>query len=278
VTADLDLADLGIAEFATSTLPAEQVQRLGAALDLPRAPVSGDALPLLWHWAFFTPTVPTSALGRDGHPRLPATGATQGLPRRMFAGGRVRQLEPLLVGVPAQRRAHVVACEPKTGRSGRLLLVGVRYEIHQEGRPVLEEEQSLVYREEGVPVPLPLGEHQPSAPAGGWCEQKTVDRVTLFRFSAITFNSHRIHYDADYARRVEGYPGLVVHGPLVAMLLAGSADAHAGQLSSLAFRATSPLFEGLPFWIVGGSQDREITLTAVRNDGQPAMQATAHLG
>ena len=275
MTAALALADLGIAERARSGLPTEQLERLAATLDLPRSP-AGGAIPLLWHWAFFPATVPTSDLGVDGHPRLPAAGATQGLPRRMFAGGRVRSLAALRPDVPAERRARLVAAVPKVGRSGRLLLVTVRYELHQGGRLVREEEQSLVYREQGAAMPLPTGSEQPASPRRGWREQITVDRVRLFRFSAVTFNSHRIHYDADYAAAVEGYPGLVVHGPLVAMLLSESARVHTGrEVTAFEFRATAPLFEGEPFWVLGQPDGDRISLSAVRGDATTAMHATA---
>lgn len=270
--------DLGIAEHADSALSTEQAERLAATLDVDDPPPEGAALPLLWHWAYFTPTAASADLGPDGHPRLPADGPTSGLPRRMFAGGEVRELAPLLAGIPAERSARLTALEPKTGRSGRLLLATVETEIIQGGETKLIEQQTLVYREPGAPLPAPRGSHTPATPAGGWCERHTLDRVRLFRFSAVTFNAHRIHYDAEYATGEEGYPGLVVHGPLIALLLAESARTRMGPLSRFRFRATAPLFEGLAFSIVGEPADGELNLTAIRNDGQTAMEATAVAG
>lgn len=275
MTDDLSIHDLGIPPVSRSELPPEHAERLAATLDVPDAPAKGEALPLLWHWSFFTPTEPISRLGEDGHPRRAPHPALDGLPRRMFAGGHVRQRRPFVVGEGAERHARLVAAEPKSGRSGRLLVVTVAYEYHQGGDAVLEEEQSLVYREAGSPVPRPEGDAEPPEPEGGWRDPVVVDEATLFRFSAVTFNSHRIHYDADYARTVEGYPELVVHGPLIAVLLAGSARRRVGDLAAFRFRATAPLFRGLRFFLVGEPDGDGVTLSAVRGDGREAMRASA---
>lgn len=276
MSADLTVAELGVPEVQSSDLPPEHALRVASALDKTWSPADAQRLPLLWHWAFFTPTAPHSALGEDGHPSLPAGGATRDLSRRMFAGGRVRQLAPLLVGRRAERRARIVKREAKTGRTGRLLLVTVSYTVHQDGRVAVEEEQDLIYLGRSSPPALPIGSHHAPAPSGGWREDVLLDHVALFRFSAVTFNAHRIHYDADYAQQVEGYPRLVVHGPLVALLLAGSAHARLRrELVALDFRATAPLFEGLAFSLVGEEQAGQARLSAVRNDGEVAMRATA---
>lgn len=275
MSTQLALADLGIPDVARSALPGEQAERLAATLDAERAPGDGEALPLLWHWAFFTPTEPTSALGHDGHPRRSDHPLIEGLPRRMFAGGRVRQLQPLVAGEPAERHARLIGADRKVGRSGRLLIVTVAYDVLQRGRIAVEEQQSLVYREAGAPLERPAGDMEPTVPDGGWCDRATMDEAALFRFSAVTFNAHRIHYDGDYARSVEGYPELVVHGPLIALLLAGAARRRIGPITSFTFRATAPLFRGLPFFLVGAPGAGEAALTAVRNDGHEAMRATA---
>lgn len=274
----VDIDDLGIPAVMSSVVPAEHADRVAAALDYGRTFRHGDPLPPLWHWTFFTPTAPTAELGHDGHPRLPAASGTAGLPRRMFAGGRMRWPGRLRVGVEAECHAAVVSAGEKAGRSGRLLVVTVRYTFHQDCGVAVEEEQDLIYREPAAqPVPLPSGAHQAPAPDGGWREDVLFGRVALFRFSAVTFNAHRIHYDGEYARDVEGYPRLIVHGPLVALRLAQSAQSRLGEdLSAFAFRATAPLFEGVAFSVVGQiAAEGSAEVTAIRNDGQVAMRATA---
>lgn len=277
MTAPITATDLGLPTEASSDLPAEQLQRLAATLNRSDRLRTGDPLPLLWHWAAFTPEAPSAALGPDGHP-LPVTGAPMaGLPRRMFAGGRIHRHHPLVVGRPTVRTATVLDANEKSGRSGRLLIVEVAYEFHQDGRLAITEHQDLIYREAAAPGPAAVGRPSEAAPeTSGWRDEVTVDRVTLFRFSAATFNAHRIHYDDAYARDVEGYPGLVVHGPLTALLLAGSATEHlAAEPTRFAFRATAPLFEGHRFFTVGELDGEAASLRAIRDDGVVAMSATA---
>ena len=272
----ISAADLGLPTEACSELPAEQLQRLAATLNRSARLRAGDPLPLMWHWAAFTPEVPSAALGPDGHPALRADTPTAELPRRMFAGGRIHRHHPLVVGRRTVRTATVLDTQEKVGRSGRLLVVEVAYEFYQDGRLALTEHQNLVYREASSTPPA-IGAPSATAPeSSGWRDEVKVDRVTLFRFSAATFNAHRIHYDDAYARDGEGYPGLVVHGPLTALLLAGSAAEHLGvELTRFAFRATAPLFEGHRFFIVGELDGEEASLRAIRDDGVVAMTAIA---
>lgn len=271
------VADIGIAEVATSALPAEHAARLAMVLDAPDELGSGDPLPFLWHWAFFTPSAPTASLRPDGHPADPGDGGRHpiaGLPRRMWAGGRVRSNRPLRAGRPATRRSSIRSAQRKSGLSGELLIVCVRHEIEQDGHTVLTEEQDLVYRPAAdEPIPAPVGNFRAQAPAGGWAEPVRVDPVRLFRFSAVTFNSHRIHYDQPYTVGTERYPGLVVHGPLTALLLAESARRRGRAGSALNFRASVPLFADVAFTLVGQVDPDGIRLSAVRNDGRPAMTA-----
>ena len=223
---------------------------LHAALALPGPPPGrGDALPPFFHLLYFWDPRPPEALGRDGHPAqgvgpVPETG----LPRRMWAGGRVERHAPLVLGRPAARRTRLDGMERKEGRTGALAFVTLIHEIEQEGRPVLTERQDLVYREDGAPSSTPV-----AAPPGG--RPLAFDPVLLFRYSALTLNGHRIHYDADYARDVEGYGGLVIHGPLLATLMALEADA-----AVFSFRGRSPLIcgedavlgrEGDRLWVAG---------------------------
>jgi 3-methylfumaryl-CoA hydratase len=155
------------------------------------------------------------------------------------------------------------------------LVVTAIQEISQNGRVAITEEQDLIYRTaSGTPIEAPVGSHRPETPEGGWTDEVTVGSVTLFRFSAVTFNSHRIHYDLPYATGEEGYPGLVVHGPLTAILLAESARRRGRPGSSFSFRASAPLFAGTPFTLLGApDEDASVALQAVRNDGAVAMTA-----
>src|SRR5439155_25939274 len=151
----------------TADISVEHAARIAAVLDADVDLADGSPLPLLWHFAFFAPAVPTAALGHDGHPRMAPGGPTAELPRRMWAGGRIEAHEPLVVGQPATRRSRVAQAERKSGRSGDLLVVTIAHEIEQAGRVVLTEEQDLVYRAAGATVDAPVGDHQPEVPDGG---------------------------------------------------------------------------------------------------------------
>jgi 3-methylfumaryl-CoA hydratase len=276
--AELTLADLGLDEVATSPITAEQTGIIAAALDAPGPFADGDALPLLWHWAHFTPRVPTSAIGPDGHPPTPPQ-VHDRYPRRMWASGSIDAPGRLVIDRPAERRSAIVERKESEGRSGPLLIVTVEHTYTQDGEVPLVERQTLVYRTQGAPVPAPEGDHVPEVGPGQWLERRCPSPVELFRFSAITFNSHRIHYDGAYARDEEGYPGLVVHGPLTAITAATSMERATGRpLTSFAFRASAPLFVGLPSHIVGSVDGDAATVQVVRNDGATAMEATGTLG
>jgi 3-methylfumaryl-CoA hydratase len=274
---ELALADLGFEEVVSSPLTGDRTEIIAAALDAPSAPVAGEPLPLLWHWAHFTPRTPTSAIGPDGHPPTPAHLHAR-YPRRMWASGSVEAPGRLVVGEAAERRSAIVELKESEGRSGPLMIVTVEHTYTQGGVTPLVERQTLMYRTQGSPVPAPEGGHVPEAPEEGWVERRCPDPVELFRFSAITFNSHRIHYDDRYAREAEGYPGLVVHGPLTAITAATSMERNTGRmLSSFTFRAVAPLFVGLPSHVVGISDGDDVSVTVVRNDGTTAMQASGSL-
>ncbi|MGQ0433290.1 MAG: acyl-CoA dehydrogenase [Microthrixaceae bacterium] len=274
MSAELSADDVGVAAITTSELSAEHARRVAAVLDADDDLTDGSPLPLLWHWAFFALAVSTAGLGPDGHPRMSPGGHTADLPRRMWVGGRVSARTALVVGTSATRRSRVVRAERKSGRSGDLLVVTVEHQIEQGDQIVVSEEQDLVYRgASGTPVDAPTGDHQPDVRAGGWSDGVTMDPVTLFRFSAITFNSHRIHYDLPYATAQEAYPALVVHGPLTAILLADSSRRRGRPGASFEFRASAPLFAGIPFSLVGQPDDEGTELRAERNDGTVAMTA-----
>lgn len=273
---ELTLADVGLTPSASATLSLEQLERLAHTIDRP--PLRpGEPVPLLWHWACFTPSVPTGELGEDGHPR----GTSRMLadhPRRMWGSGRVEDLGPLHAGVLTHRRSRIVEVRAVDGSSGSLVTVRLEHLLEQEGHDRRLELQTLVYR--GPATAPDRGPNRsrptPEPPAeGGWRQARVVDEKQLFRFSAVTFNAHRIHYDLAYARRVERYPGLVVHGPLSALLLAEAAAADAARpLHWFEFRARRPLFAGERILLHGRLVDGAGSASVTRPDGAVAMDAT----
>jgi 3-methylfumaryl-CoA hydratase len=220
-------------------------------------------LPPLAHWAFFLPRAVDIDIGEDGHCRRGGFLPPITLPRRMFAAAEIDFEAPLLLGEEAQLTSTIAGVTHKSGKTGDLVFVEVDKLLSQQGSLRVRERQSYVYKDAGAPIQLPpVGEQliegqrwQPGA-------------VNLFRFSAATFNSHRIHYDLSYARNEEGYPALVVHGPLTAARLAGLAES-AGPLASFSFRAQAPLFLGPPVYLQRDGGE----VRAVRCDGTTAMTA-----
>ena len=200
-------------------------------------PQSGDSLPPFWHQIYFWDPHPPSALGRDGHPATGGLIPDLGLPRRMWAGGQLVWHGKLLAGIQANRTTRVLGVTRKEGRTGKLGFVVLRHEIRQRGTLVVTEDQQLVYRPDDAPPAAPPD--PPGVPETA--EVASFDSTLLFRYSALTMNGHRIHYDAPYASEVEGYPGLVVHGPLLATLLMSLAERREGPLRKFSFRATAPL-------------------------------------
>jgi 3-methylfumaryl-CoA hydratase len=273
---DITLDDLGVPEHSAALLDADHAARIAATLDAP-APVAGDRLPSLWHWAFFTPTTPTAGLGADGHPRLAAP-AMAPFPRRMWGAGRVEWAADLRVGEPAERTSRVGSARTTTGGSGTLLLVSLDHEYRQAGALCVREQQTLVYRDAPAEaVPLPAEAPDVDVPAGSWVLPRRPEPPLLFRFSAITFNAHRIHYDMPYARDAEGYPGLVVQGPLTAMTVAGFVERSTHRrLAAYEFKATAPMFAGQRSTIVVDPPAAEGAGTAqvLRTDGAVAMRVT----
>jgi 3-methylfumaryl-CoA hydratase len=264
------------------TTPADNVERteillpepayaLGALLDV-RVPdlADGEGLPLLWHWVYLLDRPAQADLGLDGYP---VRGTVASFPggRRMWAGGRVRTRGPLRCGEPATKRSRLLSVREKQGRSGPLTFILVEHQIVQHDRVVIEERQDIVYREAvsiAGQVPPPSGEVPVIRPADGeWAIE--VSPTLLFRFSALTYNAHRIHYDRDYARDVEGYPGLLIHGPLQALAMAEAARA-AGYPSRpegdlyFEYRLISPLFDHQGM-VVNAAREQGVTATAVRD-------------
>ncbi len=220
-----------------------RARALQAALGENPSVDSGDPLPPFFHQIYFWDAQPRSALGRDGHPQTGGFLPDMGLPKRMWAAGRLMFHRPLLAGVRAERTTSVDAVTRKSGRSGPLAFVTLRHDIKQRHTLAVSEYQDIVYREDdGDQTPEP-----PKAPTGE-TESKdvTFDTTLLFRYSALTFNGHRIHYDETYAREIEGYNGLVVHGPLLAHLLMQLCDEQLGGLTEFRYRATAPLMHHEP--------------------------------
>lgn len=252
---------------------ARQTRLLAALLDHETPPWRSGELPPLGHWLLFPPETRQSGLGADGHPAR----EDDGLPRRMWAGSRVRFLAPIRLGSEVVRETRQASVTDKTGRSGRMRFVTLHHRIHAEGCLCIEEEQDLVYREPGLNAPPPA----PATPAERPAIARTIaiDPVQLFRFSALTFNAHRIHYDHPYATEVEGYPGLVVHGPFIATLLMDHLlRAQPGApVSAFSFRAQRPIFAGMAFTLGLRPDGAGVDLVAIDADGGLAMQARAEL-
>ena len=223
----------------TDLMDPARAAALGASLDLSGPIGSGSPLPPFFHQAYFWDPRPPSDLGRDGHPKVGGLIPETGLPRRMWAGGRLVFEAPLLTGQPAEKRSVAERVTRKTGRSGDLAFVTLRHEIHQAGRLCVTEWQDLVYRAD---VGQGSAAQPPRAPTDETERREVVFSPTLlYRYSALTFNGHRIHYDEPYAREVEGYDGLVVHGPLLAQMLMLMAEAALGPLAGFGFRGASPM-------------------------------------
>ncbi|ALG09799.1 FAS1-like dehydratase domain-containing protein [Kibdelosporangium phytohabitans] len=239
-------------------------QALGALLDVPVPDVdNGAALPLLWHWVYLLDRPAQAGLGPDGHPARDTLPVPAGH-RRMWAGGRVHLYADLCCGDYATRRTKVLSVEQKHGRSGPLTFVVVGHQVEQRGQVILDEEQDLVYRP--VTPGQPAGA-EPAATIPAAPHEWAVDLspVLLFRFSALTYNAHRIHYDRDYARDVEGYPGLLTHGPLQAIAMAEKARADGFPANvSFTYRLISPLFDHRGM-VVSSTSDQQEVVTGVRD-------------
>ncbi|MGG7564778.1 FAS1-like dehydratase domain-containing protein [Rhodovulum sp. DZ06] len=254
-----------------------QVAALHATLGRPGpAPAEGEALPPLWHFILFREARPRAELGRDGHPKLGGFIPDFGLPRRMWAGGRLRFHAPLKLGQEATRTSTILDTALKDGRSGRLAFVTLLHRVEGPDGLAVEEEQDLVYREEHDPNGPPPPK-APDAPAGGeWMTEMTADPTLLFRYSALTFNGHRIHYDLAHATKTEGYGGLVVHGPMLAQLMADLARECSGRaLAEFSFRGVSPVIHTQPFEVCGAPEGDGAKLWIRAPGGRLAMKGEA---
>jgi 3-methylfumaryl-CoA hydratase len=269
---------IGRTEEATDTLSPRLVAGLRATLDLDDVDDRVAPVPQTGHFLLAPPIAPMRDLGRDGHPALGGFLPPVPLPRRMWAASAMTFHRPLHTGDAVTRRSTIRAVEEKSGRTGALVFVTVDHVYTVDGVLAVEDTHTIVYREDGAPprAPEPVG-----ADVLGWPMRREIVPTTtmLFRYSALTFNGHRIHYDDAYAREVEGYPGLVVHGPLVATLLADLvARAHGPEpLAGFEFRAQSPAIVGRPLTLHGTIEGGTAKLRAVGEDGRVIMAATGRL-
>ncbi len=271
---------LSHSETRTDALSPWTAQALAATVSRLGNFEAGVSLPPLWQWAYFLPIAPMNEVGADGHPARGGFLPPVPLPRRMWAGSRVEFAAPLHIGEPATKTSRVADVQLKQGKSGALVFVRVEHEFRgDDGVLRIREEQDIVYREPARPGEAAAPMQAPADAA--WMVTRNPDPVQLFRYSALTFNGHRIHYDHPYATQVEGYAGLVVHGPLIATLLLEEAQSqHPGcAVRRYTFKAVRPLICGTPLRLCGNSPDAEgrIELWTEDDNGHLLMQATAVL-
>ena len=265
---------IGKTETRSDVVTAGPVAALSATLDREDPePRPGDPLPPLWHWLFFLDRHRASELGPDGHARRGGLLPPVPLPRRMWAGSRFEFHHPLRIGDQMTRETRVIDIKEKSGRSGPLVFVVVRHEISNAAG--VGGGRGARYRVSGSWACGSCCSPRRPMPRGR--ERIQPDDVLLFRYSALTFNGHRIHYDRRYATEVEGYPGLVVHGPLIATLLMDLLRRHqpTANVARFSFRAVSPLFDTAPFVVCGKPEDNTIQLWAKDAEGNLAMSAAA---
>jgi len=240
-------------------------------------PKAGDAAPWTTHWCLAQPVFPMSMLGPDGHPTRGGFLPPVPLPRRMWAGGELEFFEPLRVGDDSKRTSRITDVTIKTGSTGTLCFVSVEHIITTARGMAIRERQDIVYRDMGSAAPAMPAKAPPAAPAAKHREIHVSDPVLLFRYSALTFNGHRIHYDRDYVTKVEGYPGLIFHGPLQAALIVEfAAKLHGAKAPKrFSYRGLQPLFEGTEFSVNANDIPTGMELWTANAEGQPTMKGTA---
>ncbi|WP_047468676.1 FAS1-like dehydratase domain-containing protein [Delftia sp. ZNC0008] len=268
---------IGKVTEAEDIISVRHARLMAASLGLPQSDfVAGAQLPPLWHWLYFLEGLPPSELGRDGHPARGGFLPPVPLANRMWAGGNLEFLQPLLLGSTVRKRSYVKSVDHKQGRSGHLVFVTVRHELYYCGELAVVEDHDIVYKpptrpgaaRPTVPVDLPKPTHS---------ETFEATSTLLFRYSALTFNGHRIHYDQDYCREVEGYSNLVVHGPLQATLLAALAQRLAPTpIKHFRYRGVQPNLLGTPLVFHASQQEQGFSLWSAMPDGAQSMQAEAN--
>jgi 3-methylfumaryl-CoA hydratase len=267
---------IGKTDSATDLVTPQLARGLRATLFLEIGkPAKGDIAPLTVHWCLAQPVAPMSELGPDGHPDRGGFLPPIPLPRRMWAGGKLNFHDPIRVGDEVTRSSCISDVTLKQGGTGTLCFVTVNHEITTPRGTAITERQNIVYRESTTPGLAPSAETTAAAP-GKHRRSHMADPVLLFRYSALTFNGHRIHYDRDYVTKVEGYPGLVSHGPLQAALLTNyAAELHGGKSpKSFDYRGVAPLFDGAEFTLNADETADGMTLWTANASGQPTMKGT----
>ena len=271
---------VGNTETLDDVVTPAPLRALTATLDRDDPPTNaGDAIPPCWHWLYFLPAARQSGIGPDGHPHRGGFLPPVPLPRRMWAGSRIDFRTPLRVRQSIERASRVDDVRLKEGKNGPLVFVKVRHEIRGDRELAIVEEHDIVFRD--MPLPDDPAPTYALAPEDAeWSRVVVPDAVLLFRYSALTFNGHRIHYDRRYVTDVEGYPGLVVHGPLIATLLLDllRRERPNAVVTRFVFRAVKPLFDIAPFTVCGRMTDANTAALWARDAaGHLAMDATATL-
>jgi len=269
---------VGRSESREDVISAVPAAGLAATLDHDAAPMAGDELPPLGHWLYFLSPARQSEIGTDGHPKRGGFLPPVALPRRMLASSRIEFHRPLRIGASVRRDSTILDVQHEKGSSGDIVFVVVRHEIHDAAGCAVAEEQHILYRGAAhTPAAEVPGPGRPAA----WRRTVHPDPVLLFRYSALTFNSHRIHYDRPYAMETDGYPGLVLHIPLMATLLVDAlrASRPGARVTQFGFRALRPLFDGTPFTIAGQPSDsaKHWSVWAADVRGNIAMEADGML-
>jgi len=280
MTAALDLDHLrqwiGSGTQGSDIVTAQLTKALRATLFLPIGePKVGDAAPFTVHWCLAQPVAPMSELGPDGHPSRGGFLPPVPLPRRMWAGGEIEFFDPLRVGDEVTRTSRIRDVTMKTGSTGPLCFVSVDHLITTARGTAIRERHDIVYRDMSGSASAPARAAAP--PPAQHRETHMADPVLLFRYSALTFNGHRIHYDRDYATRVEGYPGLIFHGPMQAALLVEFASKlrDGAAPRKFSYRGVQPLFEGAEFSVNANKTGGGMELWTANSEGQPTMKGTA---
>ena len=271
----------GRTQTSTDWAAPAPIRGLAALLDRALDASPGSVAPPLAHWLYFLPDAPQSELGVDGHPRTGGFLPPVKLPRRMWAGSRVQFHSDLRIGAQMTRTSRIADVNVKQGRSGALVFVQVAHEVCCDGVLAISEEQDIVYREavssSSPPAAAPIQSNERQAAT--WSRTIRPDPVLLFRYSALTFNAHRIHYDRPYAMQEEHYPALVVHGPLIATLLLDLVlrSLPNARIAQFSFRAMAPLFDSAPFSVCGARDTDAVRLWAHDERGVVATEARAVL-
>lgn len=262
---------IGKSSTVENYLDPTQARKMQVLLDQNPTISAGEELPPAWHWLYFHELTKSSKLGRDGHTALGITMPEFSLTRRMWAGGNIQWISPIMVGQNATRKSQILSISEKNGRSGDLIFVTVEHQIFQNEKICLREEQNIVYRAD---LKLDIKSNLESAKnESDFSNIWQLDETALFRYSALTFNSHRIHYDQKYATEVENYAGLIVHGPLLSTLILDLAKSNARPINEFSYRASSPITLPNTFTVHGKSNNASTELWIANQNGSLAMAA-----